>query len=239
MVYDWEYNVRLHVDLGMKRQTTGFLHILGAFELHRHVPGVLRQLSATDSYKEGVLFKDTFLVVNFSAFPPSLFLEAADTMLHECEDGGILIKSVLEIVRQEGDGFFPIDVRGHRGGRKVARVPFFLPRSFLENVEGTVYDAGDATKTPNSTWFLASDANGKSLSFILDEIHAIIVEARKNFHPPAPGDDASTSPKTIYHYVEKKVAEHQRERWTECLHVSKMPIPRPLAKLLPVDSKSV
>ncbi len=79
MVYDFEYHVG--VELGIKKPSSGFLHILGAFELHRHLPGVLQQLklsTSDNSDKESVTFKDAFLVVNFCTFPPTLFLRTAE-----------------------------------------------------------------------------------------------------------------------------------------------------------------
>ncbi len=50
----------------------------------------------------------------------------------------------------------------------------------------------------------AQDGSGKNLAFVLDEVDRHVMDARKHFRPPAAGDEES--PKTIYDYVEAKVA---------------------------------
>ncbi len=48
------------------------------------------------------------------------------------------------------------------------------------------------------------DENGNNLAFALDEVDRFVMDARAQFRPPAAGDEES--PKTIYDYVEAKVA---------------------------------
>ncbi len=64
----------------------------------------------------------------------------------------------------------------------------------------------DLARTP------ARDGEGKSVSCILDRIDHVLIDARLNFRPPSPAapgakrsSTSSTTPKTIFEYVERKV----------------------------------
>ncbi len=51
----------------------------------------------------------------------------------------------------------------------------------------------------------AQDGEGKKPAFVLDEVDRYVMGARKHFRLPDPGDEES-APKTIYDYLEAKVA---------------------------------
>ncbi len=67
--------------------------------------------------------------------------------------------------------------------------------------------AGDAVLPAYLTRKPAVGVGGNNLAFVLDEVDRFVMDARRDFRPPAPGDEYDEkSPKTIYDYVEAKVA---------------------------------
>lgn len=213
------------LEVKTKKTTPGFPHILGIFEMRRHAPGVLRQLSAKDnSYKESTPLKGSFLVVNLSNLPTSIRLETAEVVSHD-GTGASNIEFGMEIVAKTDGEQLPVNVHMYRGGRTGFYTPFSIPTSLLKDVEGVVYDPETSKEFPNPMRFPATDGKGKGLPFIMDEIDVVMVEARETFRPPKRGDGiaATASPKTIYDYVEQKVAGSQREVWTTGLHARKNP----------------
>lgn len=212
----------------------GFLPTLGIFELHRHAPGVLRQLSTVGTLSdENVPFEDRLVVVDFAYSPPCITVETANSLL--CSTSPLhvfgqdpVIEEILDMARRTDGEHYPITVIARWGRGRDIHVPFLLHRRFLEDVEGRICDAGEVPVTSQLTRLPAKDAQGKSLPFVLDQIDAVIVEARNNFRPQTASDElATTSPDTIYHYVEQKVANLTRETWTELLYTSKHESPNP------------
>ncbi len=72
--------------------------------------------------------------------------------------------------------------------------------------------AGDAELPAYLMRKPAKDENGNNLVFALDEVDRFVMDARAQFRPPAVGDE--DSPKTIYDYIEAKVAaDHNAITW--------------------------
>lgn len=216
--------------------TLAFPRILGIHEMHRHAPGILEQLRANDNFDQDVSpIKDSFVVVNLGNFPTAIFIETAEVVLRSTMLNTMKapdVEAILDKVHKADGELLPVSLRVHRGGQKVAYTAFPAPRSLLEEAEGVVYDPRKSTDLLNPTRVLAVDEAGKRLSFIIDEIDAVIMEAREMFRPPARGDEIAsiTSLKTIYDYVEQKVAGGQREAWTRSLRTHVVPLQNEKAK---------
>lgn len=203
----------------MKRTPAGFLRILGAYELHRHAPGAIEQLSKKSDLCTS--FKSGSLIVDLCSVPPIIEARTAERLANSPRKLmiDVAVGRLLDVVRQADGTVLPIIACGFGGDRSQICTPFILPRSAIKDVEDAICDPSNSTKPPYLTRFPATDTKGQPLAFILDEIDTIVMEARKTFHPPSQNDEfSSKSPKTIYDYVEQKVASRRPEPWTKCLH---------------------
>lgn len=190
--------------------------------MHRHAPGIVQQLSTKSNWNgDGDPSQDPLLKLNFEFIPPFGVVHTVQDLkkgMLEQEQELELIRPMVDVVRGEAGRRLMVFLNVVRGLETSSSMYFFAPRSFIEGVEGKVYDPGDETDTPKSKRMPLKDENGKAQAFVTDEIDAVIEDARANFHPPAPGDDAA-SPKTIYEYVRQKVAERQPEAWTKRIRI--------------------
>lgn len=207
----------------------GFLRLLGAFEFHRHAPGVLLHEQNQDKLGEdGFPFQGNFLVIDLVDFPPTISMETAEEMLRENGKTDIFqIRCGLDLSEKAGGAIFPLTVHARTGGRQDfplgVKASVMVPRAAIEAVRGSMYyDPEDMTKIPCLTRLPARDSKGRGLPFVLDEIDAITMDARKNFRLPASNDDfASSSPKTIYDYVELIIKDREQETWLESLRIGR------------------
>jgi len=81
---------------------------------------------------------------------------------------------------------------------------YSVPGDLLEWPAGVVHSG--ETRIPNLPRHPAKDKNGHGLAFTLNEIDYFVLDALENFRPPTLAD--GSSPKTIYDYVEQKVASN-------------------------------
>ncbi|KLO07329.1 hypothetical protein SCHPADRAFT_909584 [Schizopora paradoxa] len=206
--------------LKKKSAPSGFLQLLGAFELHRHLPGLMEQISKDFDLDTEKPFQNSLLILNFGRVPPVACLETVETVAGFGSGAGSYFQLVANLLQQAKGAIIGVDVMGDRGGEKAAEKPFFLPYTFLDTARGIVYDPGEAKrKFSDLTRMPAIDKKGRGLRFVLDEIDIVVLEAREHFRAPSPGDTTSAgSPKTIYDYIERVVARRQRDPWTDCLY---------------------
>jgi len=189
----------------MKPPTDQFLYNLAVFELHRHTPGVLQQI-ASEENPNGVLLKDAFFVVSYGFLPPAILVKSADNVLNtpgQKEETRAVMEHVLETVRKDGGRSLPLQIHSHRGGYIPTITTHMVPANILDYGVGVTHNGDEElrylTRRP------AVNPKKKSLPFILDEIDFYVMDARKSFRPSKEANESS-SPKTIYHYVEQKVA---------------------------------
>ncbi|KLO18154.1 hypothetical protein SCHPADRAFT_993766 [Schizopora paradoxa] len=185
---------------GLSSGAQTFLVTLALTELRRHLPGVSKNL-ASFSNPSGVPLKDAFFGVSFITFPPTI------TVHSKTSPETVKCKNPPQSKRDPGtpDGIRreDLEVSFNWGGTKVTmEQPILRCVRLFAPVEG---DGDELSDTRLLVRDAAQDEKKRSLSFVLDEVDRHVMNTRKNFRPPAPGDDKS--PKTIYDYVEAKVAE--------------------------------
>lgn len=198
----------------MKPPTEQFCYVLAVFEMHRHMPGILQQVSTENNTNPGSIpLTDAFFLIDFGFLPPAIFVRTAEMVLNtpgQREDTRASTELLLKTVREAAGELIPMHVHSLRGGYTTSFSSHLVPRSMFENLEGAVHYPNDMVKVPNLTRVPAEDENGGSLAYILDEIDTLVLDARENFRTPTSGEEStSTSPKTIYHYVEQKAAAIQ------------------------------
>lgn len=192
----------------MKHPRDQFLYILGLFEIHRHTPGVLKLIASPEN-PSGTPLNEAFFLVHFGYSPPAIFVETIDAVLNtpnQKEETRVMMQHVLDTACKEGRKRVPVQVYAFRGGHMPTFLPALMPGDILERNPGVIHtvheDIQHLSREP------ATDAKGDSLSFTLDEVDFYAMDARKNYRQPKANDKAySSSPKTIYHYVEEQVAK--------------------------------
>jgi len=216
----------------MNPLTDQFSFSLAAYEMHRHMPGILQTLLRNKtSNPEGIPLEDAFFVVSLNSIPPAITVKTREMVLKQLnafsqrEATCAVTEQMLEAVRKSDGEFIPLHVYALRGGHMASFAAYLLRKNMFKNVEGTVCGPGTTT-IPGLTRAPATGGNGKSLPFILDEIDAFVLDARKNFCLPVPHkkslrNPSSHGPKTIYDYVEQKVAaNHQMPGWADFMPVN-------------------
>ncbi len=189
-----------------------FLNFVAITELRRHMPGVSEQL-ASGKNPSGIPLKDAFFSVSLTNFPATITVRAGDDSSNILNDSEQVegqpddaFREFEQIFGDQGDDLPPaFEVCHPRGGRKAVALVQPMSPCIQLFAPGKKY-AGDAEI--DDSYLLhrkpAKDETGKNLAFVLDEVDRHVMDARKHFRPPAAGDDES--PKTIYDYVEMKVA---------------------------------
>ncbi|KLO19197.1 hypothetical protein SCHPADRAFT_79469 [Schizopora paradoxa] len=225
------HDTQANHEAGTKCTTFSFHHILAAFELHRHAPGILKRVRACEGIgdSETPSWKNTFVVLNLKHVSPVLrvylnddaplrdaHVDSVDSERSKQPSLSLHWQAAFEKERQKG--LIPFCAYVRRGGEKTSAKLCSVPMSFFMNVEGEVYNPLDtpAPPAPNPTRPLVLYGENKEpLPFILDEIDAVVMDARQNFrHLPQDSDD-DKSPSTIYDYVKQLVEGRQRESWTK------------------------
>lgn len=181
-----------------------FQQIVALAEIRRHLPGLCKRL-ATMENTSGIPLKDALFMISYLSIPPTISV-STKSLSDTSRDSSCLD---LGQPPQAGDrdGMQPgwIEVILYWGGRSSLT----LGQSIPPNVElFTMYFnyAGDTEFDDAHLLHRkpAQDEKGRSLLFVVDEVDRFVMDARKHFRPPAPGDEGS--PRTIYDYIEAKVA---------------------------------
>lgn len=170
-----------------------FIHVVALAELRRHMPGLKRRLNSS-----GIQLKDAFFTITLTV-PPSIRIQS--------------IKDVIpDEQRAVHKGPLPAKykVESCWGGRSnIVYTMNDFPQHILLFPPSNMYE--ENAKVEDAHLMCRSqalDEEEKKLAFVLDEVDRHVMDAREHFVPPAPGDNAS--PKTIYDYIEAKVAVDQK-----------------------------
>ncbi len=182
------------------------IYFLALAELRRHTPGVSQHLASAKN-PSGIPLQDAYFTISFMTFPPTITVRSGEPVLdlpddHPENKSRAIFRECQRSVGDRGDGLpAAYEVSSFLGGRRPTLLHHVFPSKIQLWAQGKKFD-GDA-EVDNVYRKPAKDDKGNNLAFVLDEIDRYVMDARKNFRPPAPGDEAS--PKTIYDYIEAKV----------------------------------
>ncbi|KLO18148.1 hypothetical protein SCHPADRAFT_131607 [Schizopora paradoxa] len=198
---------------GVGRPTDKFLYVVALAELRRHFPGVSKRIASTEN-PSGIPYDEAFFTVCLSN-PPTIKVRSIKEVQrvdqrqkYDGQGGATIAEDVMAMLRHTSGLPCRFEVLSYWGGNASSAVQFIdiLPPNMQLSPSGEAYvvdvqvqEAHLKRRKP------AVDEQGKKkLEFLLDEVDRHVMDAREHFVPPAPGD--GTSPKTIYDYVEAKVA---------------------------------
>lgn len=181
-------------------------------EIARHAPRLVPQFSGDKKNPEGSHFADSSLTISFESNPPVIGVCSGNGLLksdliEEDTRGAILKEMENDLGRRNLGEMVAVKSHYYRGGDMISVDTHFIPKYIVESVEGEIYP-GDA-KIFNLTRVPAKDEEGNDLPFVLTEVDYHVIFARTHFRPRAaggPGKPDSATPKTIYQFVEKMVA---------------------------------
>lgn len=203
----------------MKQPTDQFLYGLALFEIHRHTPGVLKQIASKEN-PNGIPLSEAFFVVSYAFLPPTILVKSYDDVLNtpgQKEETRAVMQHIVDIVRKDGGKSVPLQIHAHRGGHIPTITTHLMPGSILQYGQGKVHAGTE--KVQHISRKPARDITKKSLPFILDEVDLHVADARKNYRQSNTSDEepsSSSTRKTIYHYAEEQVASNKysgSEEW--------------------------
>jgi len=190
-----------------------FLHRLAIFDIRRHAPGVMQVIVSNEDM---ICPKptDIFFGVFYDRFPVRIAAQPVDKVMNERLEvqpqSHTLLKHVLNITRNSEGALMIMEAFSYRGGTIPVGAVFTLPTAdvFLcATGDGMTYPGNWEISGLTRTQMM--NVKDEKLSFVLDEIDQYLLDARKNFRPPEATEEESNSPKTIYEYVERKIAARE------------------------------
>ena len=197
---------------GVGRPTDKFLYVVALAELRRHFRGISKRIASSGN-PSGVPIDEAFFTVCLSN-PPTIRVRSIKEVQPDARgqkpDGqtSTTVEDVMAMLRHTSGLPCRFEVLSYWGGNASSAVQFIdilppnmqlSPPAEAWTVDPKVQEAHLKRRKP------AVDEQGKkALEFSLDEVDRHVMDAREHFVPPAPGDEAS--PKTIYDYVEARVA---------------------------------